>query len=129
MMSGVVLTAIIGVVTSFCSSLITWIFTKRKYNAEVDTVNLSNIESAIEIYKSMVLDLGKKLDIYGKIIDKNKADLIRVKNVVVRMMGKICTVESCKNRCPYSSEETEALLKLLDFEVDETEFKEGYSKE
>lgn len=129
MMSGVVLTAIIGVVTSFCSSLITWIFTKRKYNAEVDTVNLSNIESAIEIYKSMVLDLGKKLDIYGKIIDKNKADLIRVKNVVVRMMGKICTVESCKNRCPYSSEETEALLKLLDFEVDETGFKEGYSKE
>ena len=128
-MSGVVLTAIIGVVTSFCSSLITWIFTKRKYNAEVDTVNLSNIESAIEIYKSMVLDLGKKLDIYGKIIDKNKADLIRVKNVVVRMMGKICTVESCKNRCPYSSEETEALLKLLDFEVDETGFKEGYSKE
>lgn len=129
MMSGVVLTAIIGVVTSFCSSLITWIFTKRKYNAEVDTVNLSNIESAIEIYKAMVLDLGKKLDVYGKIIDKNKADLIRVKNVVVRMMGKICTVESCKNRCPYSSEETEALLKLLDFEVDETEFKEGYSKE
>lgn len=129
MMSGVVLTAIIGVVTSFCSSLITWIFTKRKYNAEVDTVNLSNIKSAIEIYKAMVLDLGKKLDVYGKIIDKNKADLIRVKNVVVRMMGKICTVESCKNRCPYSSEETEALLKLLDFEVDETEFKEGYSKE
>lgn len=129
MMSGIVLTAIIGVVTSFCSSLITWIFTKRKYNAEVDTVNLSNIESAIEIYKSMVLDLGRKLDIYGKIIDKNKADLIRVKNVVVRMMGKICTVESCKNRCPYSSEETEALLKLLDFEVDETEFKEGYPKE
>lgn len=128
-MSGVVLTAIIGVVTSFCSSLITWIFTKRKYNAEVDTVNLSNIKSAIEIYKAMVLDLGKKLDVYGKIIDKNKADLIRVKNVVVRMMGKICTVESCKNRCPYSSEETEALLKLLDFEVDETEFKEGYSKE
>lgn len=129
MMSGVVLTAIIGVVTSFCSSLITWLFTKRKYNAEVDTVNLSNIESAIEIYKAMVLDLGKKLDVYGKIIDKNKADLIRVKNVVVRMMGKICTVESCKNRCPYSSEETEALLKLLDFEVDETEFKEEYSKE
>lgn len=129
MMSGVVLTAIIGVVTSFCSSLITWLFTKRKYNAEVDTVNLSNIESAIEIYKAMVLDLGKKLDVYGKIIDKNKADLIRVKNVVVRMMGKICTVESCKNRCPYSSEETEALLKLLDFEVDETEFKEEYPKE
>lgn len=128
-MSGVVLTAIIGVVTSFCSSLITWLFTKRKYNAEVDTVNLSNIESAIEIYKAMVLDLGKKLDVYGKIIDKNKADLIRVKNVVVRMMGKICTVESCKNRCPYSSEETEALLKLLDFEVDETEFKEEYPKE
>lgn len=122
---GVIITACIGIVTTFFSSLITRIFTKKKYNAEVDTTTIENIKASLEVYQRMVKDLGRKLDIYGKIIDKNKGDLIRLKNVVIKMMGKICTVESCKNRCPYTDSEVEDLLRVLDFDVDE----EGYKEE
>ena len=120
---GVIITALIGVVTTFCSSFFTWIFTRRKYNAEAEGLNIDNIQDSLNVYQDMVKDLGRKLDIYGKIIDKNKGDLLRLKNVVIKMMGKICTVESCKSRCPYTNEETEALLHLLDFDVDEEEYK------
>lgn len=123
---GVIITACIGIVTTFFSSLITRIFTKKKYNAEVDTTTIENIKASLEVYQNMVKDLGRKLDIYGKIIDKNKGDLIRLKNVVIKMMGKICTVESCKNRCPYTDTEIEDLLKVLDFDIDEENYKEDY---
>ena len=120
---GVIITALIGVVTTFYSSLFTWVFTRRKYNAEAEGLNIDNIQASLNVYQDMVKDLGRKLDVYGKIIDKNKGDLLRLKNVVIKMMGKICTVESCKNRCPYTDEETEALLHLLDFDVDEEDYK------
>lgn len=126
---GVIITAAIGIITTFSSSLITRIFTKKKYNAEVDSSTLENIKASLEVYQNMVKDLGRKLDIYGKIIDKNKGDLIRLKNVVLKMMGKICTVESCKNRCPYTDAEIEDLLRILDFDVNEEEFKSGYNNQ
>lgn len=120
---GVIITACIGIVTTFFSSLITRIFTKRKYNAEVDTTTIENIKASLTVYQNMVRDLGRKLDVYGKIIDKNKGDLIRLKNVVIKLMGKICTVESCKNRCPYTDAEIEDLLRVLDFDIDDEEYK------
>lgn len=124
---GVIITGLIGVVTTFCSGLFSWIFTRRKYNAEVDSTSIDNIEASLKVYQDMVKDLGRKLDVYNKIVDKSRGDLIRIKNVVINMMGKICTVESCKNRCPYTDEETNNLLHLLDFDVDEEEYKENYN--
>ena len=40
----VIITAIIGVCTTAASSLITWLFSKRKYNAEVDNNVISNLQ-------------------------------------------------------------------------------------
>ena len=120
---GVIITALIGVVSTFCSSLFTWIFTRRKYNAEAEGISIDNIKASLDVYQDMVKDLGRKLDVYGKIIDKTKGNLLKLKNVVIKMMGKICTVESCKNRCPYTDEEIESLLHLLDFDVDEENYK------
>ena len=126
---GTLVTALIGACTTVFSGFASWFFTRRKYNAEVDSTAIDNIEASLKVYQDMVKDLGKKLDVYGKIVDKSRGDLIRIKNVVINMMGKICTVESCKNRCPYTDEETNNLLHLLDFDVDEVEYKENYKDE
>lgn len=126
---GVLITAGIGTVTTFCSAFFTFIFSKKKYNAEVDSTRISNMQVSLDIYQDMVRDLGKKLDLYSKIVDKNKAEVMRLKSVVIKMIGKICTVESCKNRCPYNDTELNDLFKLLDFDTDETNYKENYNKE
>lgn len=126
---GVLITAGIGIVTTFCSALFTFLFTRRKYNAEVDSTQIANMKASLDIYQDMVKDLGRKLDLYSKIVDKNKSEVIRLKSVVIKMIGKICTIESCKNRCPYSDSELDDLFRLLDFDIDETDYKENYNKE
>lgn len=126
---GVLITAGIGIVTTFCSALFTFLFSKKKYNAEVDSTQIANMKASLDIYQDMVKDLGRKLDLYSKIVDKNKSEVIRFKSVVIKMIGKICTIESCKNRCPYSDSELDDLFKLLDFDTDETDYKENYNKE
>lgn len=126
---GVLITAGVGIVTTFCSALFTFLFTRRKYNAEVDSTQIANMKASLDVYQDMVKDLGRKLDLYSKIVDKNKSEVIRLKSVVIRMIGKICTIESCKNRCPYSDSELDDLFRLLDFDTDETDYKENYNKE
>lgn len=126
---GVLITAGIGIVTTFCSALFTFLFTRRKYNAEVDSTQIANMKASLDIYQDMVKDLGRKLDLYSKIVDKNKSEVIRLKSVVIKMIGKICTIESCKNRCPYSDSELDDLFRLLDFDTDETDYKENCNKE
>lgn len=126
---GVLITAGIGIVTTFCSAFFTFLFSKKKYNAEVDSTQIANMQASLDIYQDMVKDLGKKLDLYSKIVDKNKAEVMRLKSVVIKMIGKICTIESCKSRCPYSDSELDDLFKLLDFDTDETNYKENYNKE
>ena len=126
---GVLITAGIGIVTTFCSALFTFLFTRRKYNAEVDNAQIGNMKASLYIYQDMVKDLVRKLDLYSKIVDKNKSEVIRLKSVVIKMIGKICTIESCKNRCPYSDSELDDLFRLLDFDTDETDYKENYNKE
>lgn len=122
---GVLITASTGVITTFCSGFFTWIFSRKKYNAEVDTTTIDNLKATMDIYQEIVKDLGKKLDIYGRIIDRNRGELIKIRNVMIKMIGKICTIETCKNRCPYSEHEMEDLLKILDFDFDETDLKEN----
>lgn len=122
---GVLITASIGIVTTFFSGFFTWIFSRKKYNAEVDTTTIDNLKATMDIYQEIVKDLGNKLDIYGRIIDRNRGELIKIRNVMIKMIGKICTVETCKNRCPYSEHEMEDLLKILDFDFDETNPKEN----
>lgn len=126
---GVLITAGIGIVTTFCSALFTFLFTRKKYNAEVDSTQIANMKASLDIYQDMVKDLGRKLDLYSKIVDKNKSEVIRLKSVVIKMIGKICTIEFCKNRCPYSDSELDDLFRLLDFDTDETDYKENYNKE
>ena len=122
---GVLITAVIGTITTFCSGFFTWLFSKKKYNAEVDSTTISNIEESLKIYQNIVKDLGEKLDTYGRIIDKNKSELLKLRNVMIKMMGKICTVETCKMRCPYTEDEIKDLLKILDFDFDETDSKKN----
>ena len=125
----VLITAGVGIVTTFCSGFFAFLFSKKKYNAEVDSARISNMQASLDIYQDMVKDLGRKLDLYSKIVDKNKAEVVKLKSVVIKMIGKICTIESCKNRCPYSDSELDDLFKLLDFDTDETNYKENYNKE
>lgn len=53
-MASEIVMALVGVVCGGLSSLITFIFTKRKYNAEVDSQQIQNMKDSFDVYKQMM---------------------------------------------------------------------------
>ena len=110
---GVIITAGIGIVVTFCSSLVTWIFSRKKYNAEVDSNTIQNLSSSIEVYKIIVSDLEKKIDSYIQVSEENRLEVIRLKGIVYRLINKICLDHKCSVRKIYTKQEVEEIMGII----------------
>ena len=54
--------AIIGVISTVISSIVTWFISKRKYNAEVDNTVIDSMQKSLEFYKQLSDDNKERLD-------------------------------------------------------------------
>ena len=97
-MNSVLVTALIGVVTTFSSSLITWFFTRRKYNSEVDNNLIQNMQSSLEFYQKLSDDNRERLEEVLKRNDDLDAEVKELRNQVFNMMGSICLNLTCTSR-------------------------------
>ena len=70
----VIITALIGVLTSGATGLLTWIFSRKKYNAEVEHDRIENLESSLNIYDK----LSDSKDNILKRLLKESEDLARI---------------------------------------------------
>ena len=77
--------SIIGVVCTGLSSLITWLFTRRKYNTEVEHNNIENMEGSLEFYEKLTASsnkiLAEVLEKSEKLAQSNVELLIEVQNL------------------------------------------------
>jgi hypothetical protein len=64
-----IVTSIIGVVCTGLSSLITWLFTRRKYNTEVEHNNIENMEGSLEFYEKLTASSNK---ILAEVLEKSE---------------------------------------------------------
>ena len=63
-MASEIIMALVGVVCSAISSVVTFLLTRRKYNTEVDSQQIENMEKSFDLYKKMMeetLDSQKKM--------------------------------------------------------------------
>ena len=51
-----------GAIATFVSSFTTWFFTKRKYNSEVDSNLITNMQESLEFYKTLADDNKARLE-------------------------------------------------------------------
>ena len=49
----VLITALIGFITSLVSGWTSWFFTRKKYNSEVDTTIISNMKESLDFYRQL----------------------------------------------------------------------------
>ena len=81
----VIITAIVGVVATFSSSFFTWLFSKKKYNAEVDRDKISNMEASLSFYEKLTESNNKILtdilDKSEKLAENNVQLMIEVQNL------------------------------------------------
>ena len=82
---GIIITAIIGILTSGATGFITWLFSRKKYHTEVDHNSIENMESSLEFYEKLSTSNNKILsDILErseKLAETNLALVIEVQNL------------------------------------------------
>ena len=51
--TGIIITGAVGIVTTIASSFATWLFSRKKYNAEVSHDEIINMKESLEFYKDL----------------------------------------------------------------------------
>ena len=65
----VLLTGVIGLVTTVTSGWVSWFFARKKYNSEVDSQVIANMKESLDFYKSLSDDNKERLD---QVLEQNK---------------------------------------------------------
>lgn len=62
MIMEVILTAILGIITTAVGSGTTWVLARKKYNAEVEGTTIENLQESLEFYKKLSDDNRDRLE-------------------------------------------------------------------
>ena len=60
----IIITGVVGLITTIGSSWTTWFLTRKKYNSEVDGTNIQNMQETLEFYKTLSDYNKERLDEY-----------------------------------------------------------------
>lgn len=85
----VIITALIGVITSGATGFLTWLFSRKKYNAEVNHDEIINMKESLEFYKELSESnqrtLTEILDKSEELANTNIKLLIEMQNLKVQI--------------------------------------------
>lgn len=95
---GVVITGIIGIITSIASAWTSWFFTRKKYNSEVDQNVIHNMNESLEFYKKLSDDNKSRLDEMIKRNDELDDEIKELRKQVSELMLMTCKDLTCKLR-------------------------------
>lgn len=113
--SEVVITAVVGLVTTIVSGWASYFFTRRKYNSEVDLNLINKMQGSLDFYmklsednKRILAETLAKLELAEKRNDALEEEVRDLRNQVFSMMSQICTDLSCTLRKTYEEKEAKA---------------------
>ena len=95
---GVIITAVIGIVTTFSSAWISWFFTRKKYNSEVDQNVIHNMSESLEFYRKLSDDNKSRLEEMIKRNDELDDEIKELRKQVSELMLMTCKDLTCKLR-------------------------------
>lgn len=96
--TGVIITAIIGIISTFVSGLTSWFFTRKKYNSEVDQNIIHNMKESLEFYKQLSDDNKARLDEMIKRNDELEDEIKELRKQMTALMMMTCKDLTCKLR-------------------------------
>lgn len=105
-----IISGLVTVAVSTISSFITWFFTRRKYNTEVDSNEIKNLKDSLEFYEEIVRDNNKKLAFYIDLAENNRVEVYRLKGVIHRLLNNSCLDNGCIKRKFYTEEQIREIL-------------------
>ncbi len=110
MNSDVLITALVGVVTTITSGWASYFFTRRKYNSEVDLNLIEKMQGSLDFYMKLSDDNKRildetlaKLEVAEKRNDALEEEVRDLRNQMFNIMTQICTDLSCTVRKAYNT--------------------------
>lgn len=111
-MTEILITAVVGLVTTIVSSWSTWVFARKKYDSEVDHNVIDNMKESLEFYEKLSNDNKERLteaikenkklrEDFNKVLKENedlRRDMDNIKNQMLKLTTSICYDLSCKIR-------------------------------
>lgn len=109
-MSEAVLMTIISAGSAILSSIITHIITKRRYNSDVESVNLDNLLKQFEFYKNMVNDYDKQLKSYIQTAEETRNEMLRLRSILTSLVSQLCKDDKCTKRIQFEYDEMKSII-------------------
>ena len=112
----VLITGILGIITSIISGWVSYFFTRKKYNSEVDLNLIEKMQGSLDFYTKLSEDNKRILDeTLTKLEESEKRnnaleDEIReLRNQMFTLMTQICTDLSCSARKSYTDKDKKGI--------------------
>lgn len=94
----VIVTGIVGLITTVTSGFVSWLFAKKKYNAEVDNNLIENMQKSLDFYMKLSDDNKARLDEALKRNDTLEVEIREVRKQMFELMNNICYNMTCELR-------------------------------
>lgn len=96
--TGIIVTAVVGIITTFASGWTAWFFTRKKYDAEVDNSLLENLQKSLDFYRNLSDDNRQRLETILERNSKLEEEVLDLRNQVNDLTMSICLNLTCKVR-------------------------------
>ena len=94
----VIVTGVVGLITTITSGWVSWLFAKKKYNAEVDTNLIENMQKSLDFYMKLSDDNKIRLDEALKRNDALEDEVRELRRQMFELMNNICYDITCELR-------------------------------
>lgn len=94
----VLITGIIGLISTIISGWTTWFFTRKKYNSEVDSNIIQNMKESLDFYRKLSDDNRERLEEVLKRNEILEQEIGELRKQMFNLMGSICVDLTCQVR-------------------------------
>ena len=94
----ILITGGIGLVTTIVSGWASWFFARKKYNSEVDSNLIKNMQESLEFYKQLSDDNRERLEDVLKRNEELEKEVKKFNERLLNIMTTICVDLSCQVR-------------------------------
>ena len=94
----ILITGLVGLISSILTGWASWFITRKKYNAEVDQTLVQNMKSSLDFYKQLSDDNRDRLQEVLKRNDELEQEIKKLRDQVFIIMNQICLNSQCQIR-------------------------------
>lgn len=95
---GILITGVVGIITTVISGWTSWFFARRKYNSEVDSNLISNMKKSLDFYEKLSTDNRERLEEVLKRNTELEQEVEELRKQMFNLMSSICTDLTCQLR-------------------------------